>query len=66
VFLLLLQLLYQQDIISEEAFLDWAREKENAEEEEKVLLNLAMPFIQWLEMAESEEEEEEDEEDEDE
>ena len=66
VFLLLLQLLYQQDIISEEAFLDWAREKENAEEEEKVLLNLAMPFIQWLEMAESEDDDDDEEEDEDE
>lgn len=59
VFLLMLQLLYQQDIISEEAFLDWAREKEHAEEEEKMLLNLAMPFIQWLEMADSEEEDDE-------
>ena len=52
-----LQLLYDADIISEEAILAWAEEKGNAEESDKVFLEKAKPFLSWLEEADSESDE---------
>jgi translation initiation factor eIF-2B subunit epsilon len=57
----LLQLMYELDILTEDAVLAWAEEKEHANETEKRFLNLAAPFIEWLEEA-SEEESDSDEE----
>jgi len=59
-----LEILYDLDILSEEACLTWAGEKEHADEEDKLFLNKAKPFLKWLEEAESEEEEDDDEEEE--
>lgn len=61
----LLHKLYDLDIISEEAVLKWAAEKEHAEEDEKIYLRKAQPFLQWLREADEESDDEEsDEEDE--
>jgi len=60
-----LQIMYDMDIISEEACEAWAGEKEHAEEEEKVFLKKAQPFLTWLQEADSDEESEEEEEDDD-
>jgi len=57
--------MYDMDIISEEACEAWAGEKEHAEEEEKVFLKKAQPFLTWLQEADSDEESEEEEEDDD-
>ncbi|XP_078447976.1 trimeric LpxA-like enzyme isoform X2 [Wolffia australiana] len=51
----ILVFLYDQDVLSEDAVLAWATEKEGAEESEKVLLQQAESFIQWLQEAEEEE-----------
>ncbi|KAL4515961.1 hypothetical protein Ndes2437A_g06674 [Nannochloris sp. 'desiccata'] len=63
----LLKLMYERDVIGEEALLAWAEEKTHADEEEKRFLRLAEPFLEWLQEAEeesSEDEEESSEEDE--
>lgn len=57
-----LKVLYDKDIVDEKAFLDWADEKEHAEEHERVFLAKAARFITWLREAEEEDEEETDEE----
>ena len=51
--------LYDGEVLSEEAILQWADEKAEATEEERVFLNRAAPLVQWLRTAESDEEEEE-------
>jgi len=56
-----LKVLYDTDVVSEEAVLQWADEKELADEEEKVYLKKAEPFIEWLRDAEEEESSEEEE-----
>ena len=58
-----LKVLYDDDVLSEEALVAWADEKENATEEERVFMTKAAPFIQWLREAESEEDDDDDEED---
>jgi translation initiation factor eIF-2B subunit epsilon len=55
----LLKIMYELDVIAEQAFLAWAEEKELASEHEKKFLHLAAPFLQWLEEAEEEDSEEE-------
>ncbi len=52
----ILHTLYDMDVISEESVLAWAEEKADADESEKKFLNLARPFVDWLEEASSEEE----------
>ncbi|MQL83958.1 hypothetical protein Taro_016459 [Colocasia esculenta] len=59
VVLQILVLLYDQDVLTEDAILAWAREKEGADESDKVLLQQSESFIQWLQEAEEDEEEEE-------
>ena len=57
--------MYDDDVLSEEALVAWADEKENATEEERSFLTMAAPFIQWLREAESEDEDDSEEEDDD-
>lgn len=59
----LLKVMYELDIISEHAILVWAEEKEHASEHEKKFLQLAAPFLEWLEEAEEESEEDDSEQD---
>ena len=58
--------LYDGEVLSEEAILQWADEKAEATEEERAFLSKAAPLIQWLRTAESDEEEEGEGDDEDE
>jgi translation initiation factor eIF-2B subunit epsilon len=60
----LLKVMYELEIVSEQALLVWAEEKEHATEHEKRFLELAAPFLEWLEEAEEESESEEEESDE--
>ncbi|CAK0779954.1 hypothetical protein CVIRNUC_004898 [Coccomyxa viridis] len=62
VFAQLLAALYEQDVLEEDAVLQWAQEKEHADEEDKVFLRKAEEFIQWLQEAEEESDEDEDDE----
>ena len=48
----LLKLLYDEEVVGEEAILQWADEKEEAEEEERTFLALAQPLVDWLREAE--------------
>lgn len=48
------------EFIVEEAFLDWAEEKKNGDEEEKRFLKLAQPFLKWLQEAEEESDDDDD------
>ena len=57
-----LQVLYDDDVLSEEALVAWADEKDNASEEERVFLSKAAAFMKWLREAESEEEEDDEDE----
>ncbi|TYI46702.1 hypothetical protein E1A91_D13G123000v1 [Gossypium mustelinum] len=54
----ILHLLYDKEILQEDAILRWADEKEGADESDKVFLKRSEKFIQWLREAEEEEEEE--------
>ncbi|TYH34433.1 hypothetical protein ES332_D13G127800v1 [Gossypium tomentosum] len=54
----ILHLLYDKEILHEDAILRWADEKEGADESDKVFLKRSEKFIQWLREAEEEEEEE--------
>jgi NDP-sugar pyrophosphorylase family protein len=56
----LLQLLYKEDVLSEDAVLAWADEKEGADERDRVYLAKAQPFVDWLREDEEDEDEEED------
>lgn len=51
----ILPILYDKDILQEEAILNWAAEKEEADESDKVFLKQAEKFIQWLNEASEEE-----------
>lgn len=62
----LCKLLYDEDLVEEDAFLAWAEEKEHASEEERVFLRKAQRFIEWLRQEDDSDEEEDDEEDDDE
>ncbi|XP_059652622.1 uncharacterized protein LOC132299815 [Cornus florida] len=54
-FVQILHLLYDKDILQEEAILNWAAEKEGADESDKVFVRQAEKFIQWLNEASEEE-----------
>ncbi|CAM6040484.1 unnamed protein product [Sphagnum compactum] len=56
-----LHMLYDIDVVSEDAIIAWASEKQYADESDKVFLKQSEKFIQWLK--EAPEEEDEDEED---
>ncbi|KAL6635325.1 hypothetical protein ACP70R_027996 [Stipagrostis hirtigluma subsp. patula] len=51
----ILHVLYEKDIVSEDAILRWAEEKEHADESDKVFVKQSEAFIQWLKEAEEEE-----------
>jgi hypothetical protein len=53
-----LQLLYDTEYIAEESFLEWAEEKQQGEEDEKVFLRKAEPFLEWLRNADEESDDE--------
>ncbi|KAM0878894.1 hypothetical protein ACQ4PT_034595 [Festuca glaucescens] len=57
----ILPYLYDKELVSEDAILRWAEEKENADESDKVFVNQSDAFIQWLKEAEEEEDEDEEE-----
>ncbi|KAK9794959.1 hypothetical protein WJX73_003563 [Symbiochloris irregularis] len=62
VFAQVLKLLYDTDLVEEGAMLAWAAEKEHAEAHERVYVDKASEFLQWLREAEEEEEDDDDEE----
>eukprot|EP00249_Psilotum_nudum_P016024 c25616_g1_i1 orf=549-2774(-) len=49
-----LQVLYDQDIISENAILSWASEKQGADESDKIFVKQSEAFIKWLQEASEE------------
>lgn len=59
VFSKVLEILYDNDIVSEGAICKWASEKEEADELDKIFVKQSEAFINWLQEA-SEEEDEED------
>ncbi|KAG6557805.1 hypothetical protein Mapa_000572 [Marchantia paleacea] len=61
IFASVLQELYDKDVISEEAIIAWASEKQQADESDKVFVKQCERFIQWLEEASEEDEDDEDE-----
>jgi len=61
----ILHLLYDKDVLQEDAILRWEEEKAGADEADKVYLKQCDTFIQWLKEA-SEEEDEDDEDEEEE
>ncbi len=58
----MLKLLYDEEVVSEEACIAWADEKEHADESEKVYLKKAGDFITWLQEAEEDEDDDDEEE----
>ena len=52
-------MLYDLDLVGEDAFEAWASEKAHAEEDERIYLGRAQAFLRWLREAEEEEEESE-------
>uniref|UniRef100_A0A0D6R6T7 Translation initiation factor eIF2B subunit epsilon n=1 Tax=Araucaria cunninghamii TaxID=56994 RepID=A0A0D6R6T7_ARACU len=61
IFSKILEVFYEKDIVSEEAILSWATEKEEADESDKVFVKQSEAFIHWLREASEEEEEDEEE-----
>ena len=53
-----LDMLYDLDLVGEDAFEAWASEKANAEEDERIYLSRAQGFLRWLREASEEEESE--------
>ncbi|KAL6188193.1 hypothetical protein ACLB2K_039586 [Fragaria x ananassa] len=51
----ILDQLYDQEVIQEEAILRWVEEKTNADESDKVFVRQAENFVRWLREAEEEE-----------
>ena len=45
---------YDHDLLSEEAILDWAHEKENAASEDRQFVDMCADLLAWLEDAEEE------------
>ncbi|KAJ8760715.1 hypothetical protein K2173_017784 [Erythroxylum novogranatense] len=54
-FVQILHLLYDKDVVEEDAILRWADEKKDAEESDKVFVKQSEKFIQWLREASEEE-----------
>ena len=49
-----MKLCYDHDLLSEEAILDWAHEKENAAREDRWFVEKCADLLAWLEDAEEE------------
>eukprot|EP00163_Fabomonas_tropica_P029935 TRINITY_DN6601_c0_g1_i2.p1 TRINITY_DN6601_c0_g1~~TRINITY_DN6601_c0_g1_i2.p1 ORF type:complete len:653 (-),score=120.90 TRINITY_DN6601_c0_g1_i2:167-2125(-) len=60
----ILQILYEEDVLSEEAIMQWAEEQADGDAEEREYVTKAQPFLTWL--AEAEEESDDDDDDDDE
>ncbi|KAK1298706.1 hypothetical protein QJS10_CPB14g01256 [Acorus calamus] len=58
-FSLVLNKLYENDVITEDAIISWATEKGGADESDKIFVKQSEPFIQWLKEAEEEDSDEE-------
>lgn len=58
----LCELLYDTEVVSEDAFLTWADEKKDASIEDKKFLEQASSFIEWLRNAEEADDDEDDDE----
>ncbi|KAK9827334.1 hypothetical protein WJX81_006406 [Elliptochloris bilobata] len=56
----ILEMLYDLDLVGEDAFQAWASEKAHAEEDERVYLGRAQAFLRWLREASEEDESESD------
>ncbi|VVA95175.1 unnamed protein product [Arabis nemorensis] len=56
----ILHLLYDKDVLPEDAILRWAEEQAGVDDDEKVYLNQCETFIQWLKEASEEGDEEDD------
>ncbi|KAF3556836.1 hypothetical protein F2Q69_00017337 [Brassica cretica] len=61
----ILHVLYEKDVVQEDAILRWAEEKAGADEADKVYLQQCESFIQWLKEASEEEDEDDDDDEED-
>ncbi len=57
----IVKLCYDHDLLSEESILDWAHEKENADNEDRRFVDMCSDLLAWLEDAEEESSEEEEE-----
>ncbi|KAL3691739.1 hypothetical protein R1sor_005390 [Riccia sorocarpa] len=57
VFASVLQELYDKDVISEEAIIAWASEKQHGDEADKIFVKQCERFIQWLQEASEEDDE---------
>jgi len=64
IFSKVLEVLYDKDILTEEAILSWASEKQEADESDKVFVKQSEVFIQWLQEASEEEEDDQEKEEE--
>lgn len=53
------KLCYDQDLLSEESILDWAREKDSAGAEDRRFVDMCSDLLVWLEDADEESSEEE-------
>lgn len=54
------KLCYDHDLLSEDAILDWAHEKEHAAADERRFVNLCADLLAWLEDADEESSEDSD------
>ena len=59
----MVKLCYDQDLLSEESILDWAREKDSAGAEDRRFVDMCSDLLVWLEDADEESGSEEEEED---
>ncbi|WOL19902.1 translation initiation factor eIF-2B subunit epsilon isoform X1 [Canna indica] len=55
-FSVILSYLYEKDVLSEDAILSWASEKEGADESDKIFVKQSEQFITWLKEASEEDE----------
>ncbi|KAH7373534.1 hypothetical protein KP509_17G061000 [Ceratopteris richardii] len=63
IFCPVLRVLYDQELIFEDAILSWASEKQDAEEGDKIFLRQCEAFIKWLEEASEEDDDDDDDDD---
>lgn len=58
---IMFEILYDEDVILEEAYFNWEKSEDSAEQEGKgVALKLVMAFLNWLHEAEDDDDEDDD------
>lgn len=58
---IMFEILYDEDVILEEAYFNWEKSEDSAEQEGKgVALKLVMAFLNWLHEAEDDDDDEDD------